>query len=507
MKKYIFFFACGFLYLTSAAQNINIIPKPSEVKFTTGVFDFSKGINTGADNHDEKLQLIARQFTDRINANKELTLPKNSTQPKFIVWRKLPVGSTGGDESYRILITPDSLLIEAGSYRGVFYGTQSAIQLLFNAGKDLRLPCMVITDEPHYAYRGMELDVCRHFFAKETIKQYIDLMAQLKMNKFHWHLTDDQGWRIEIKKYPQLTTVGAWRTEKDGTKYGGFYTQADIREIVAYAQERYITIIPEIEMPGHSSAAIAAYPWLSCTPGVTPVVPTTWGVKPDIYCPGDSTFQFLKDVLDEVCTLFPGKLIHLGGDEVPKEKWRGSSTAQALIKSKNLKNEEELQHYFFKQMEDYLTTKGRRCIGWGEIVKGGISDSVVVMSWLDKSAGKAAAGHGNQVIMTPRFFCYFDYPQTIKDKKQAWWMVYLPLHKVYQFNPQVKSLRTEKQKLIMGGQANVWTEHIPDEKQLRHQVMPRLAAMAEALWTVRKNYPGFKVRLSAASKFFTTEFR
>ncbi|MDB5281061.1 MAG: Beta-N-acetylhexosaminidase, partial [Bacteroidota bacterium] len=264
--------------------------------------------------------------------------------------------------------------------------------------------------------------------------------------------------------------------------------------------------IPEIEIPGHSSAAIAAYPWLGCNPAKNVEVATTWGIKKDIYCPADSTFNFLKDVLDEVCALFPGKYIHLGGDEAPKEQWKKSAVAQALIKKENLKNEEELQHYFMKLMEDYLITKGKLSIGWGEIVKGGLSDSVVVMSWLDKKAGIKAAEHGNKVIMTPRFFCYFDYPQKLTDKKQAWWMVYLPLRKVYSFNPGVKSLSPEKQKLILGGQANVWTEYMPDQKQLSRRVMPRLAAMAEALWSKDKDFEDFKAHLDMSSRLFTIKY-
>ena len=360
---------------------------------------------------------------------------------------------------------------------------------------------MEITDTPQFKYRGMHLDVCRHFFNREVVMQYLDLMAKLKMNTFHWHLTDDQGWRIEIKKYPRLASIGGYRTERDGSRYGGYYSQHDIKEIVEYASKRFITIIPEIELPGHSSAAIAAYPFLSCNPNEPKQIPVTWGIKKDIYCPNDSTFKFIKDVLDEVCLLFPSKFIHLGGDEAPKEAWKKSETAQAIIKQKHFKNEEELQHYFLKKAEDYLSLKGRRAIGWGEIVKGGLSDSVVVMSWLNKSAGVKALEHGNSVIMTPRSFCYFDYPQKLGDKKHAWWMLYLGLHKVYNFNPMPHSLKAEKQNLVLGGQANVWTEYITTEEELRHQTMPRLAAMAEALWTKTKNYDDFEQRIKNSSAF------
>lgn len=507
VNRLLVFVVCGLWFVSGYSQAVNIIPRPSIIEVGKGSFSLKEGINIKALDKSEALRLIQQQLSDRLYNSKEWKFPVATGQAKTVLLSKLPDNNpSANQEAYRLRVTADSMVIEACSYRGIFYGAQSAIQLLTGALPAGELRCMVITDTPQYAYRGLHLDVCRHFFSKEVVKQYLDLMAELKLNEFHWHLTDDQGWRIEIKKYPRLTEVGAWRTEKDGSKYGGYYTQDDIREIVAYARDRYITIVPEIELPGHSSAAIVAYPWLSCNPGTTTAVPNTWGVKKDIYCPSDSTFQFLKDVLDEVCALFPGKLIHLGGDEAPKEAWKKSETAQALMKKQSLSNEEELQHYFLKQMESYLATKGKRVIGWGEIVKGGLSDSVIVMSWLDKNAGKAAAKHGNQVIMTPRFFCYFDYPQTIEDKKSAWWMVYLPLKKVYRFSPQVKSLSAERQRLILGGQANVWTEYIPDEKRLAHQVMPRLAAMAEALWSKHKNFTGFKQRLAADANFFTVKY-
>ncbi|HWB63586.1 MAG TPA: beta-N-acetylhexosaminidase, partial [Chitinophagales bacterium] len=456
-------------------QTVNVIPEPAQIEFNSGLFSFKNGLNIKSYGDDATVTNIARLFAERLFSSKEWKAPVSSPGAKNVVLQiRQPV--LPENESYQLIVTPDSVLVSAHSYRGLFYGTQTATQLFINSVLTNQMPCVAISDTPQYAYRGMHLDVCRHFFSKEVVEQYIDLMAQLKLNYFHWHLTDDQGWRIEIKKYPRLTTMGAWRTEKDGSKYGGFYTQDDVKEVVAYAAQRYITIVPEIEMPGHSSAAIAAYPWLCSRMADSFAVATTWGVKKDIYCPSDSTFMFLKDVLDEVCALFPGKYVHLGGDEAPKEEWKQSPVAQALMKKEALKDEEELQHYFMKKMMDYLATKGKRCIGWGEIVKGGLSDSVIVMSWLDKKAGVAAAQKGFNVIMTPRFYCYFDYPQSIKDKKQAWWMVYLPIKKVYQFNPVVKSLAPDRQKLIMGGQANVWTEYIPTEKQLWRQVMPRLAA-------------------------------
>ncbi len=483
--------------LSGFSQTINIIPNPSKIEIKDGFLNFKQGLSIKTYGEDVELTGIARLFGNTLFGSKAWKVPESKDRAKLIILHILyPQSDPLTDESYSIRVFPDSVLIQSHSYRGLFYGCQSATQLFINSVLTNEVPCMEITDTPQYAYRGMHLDVCRHFFSTDVVKQYLDLMAQLKLNVFHWHLTDDQGWRIEIKKYPRLTEVGGWSTQKDGFKTGGYYTQKEIKEIVAYAAERFITVIPEIELPGHSSAAIAAYPFLSCTPNEAKTVPTTWGIKKDIYCPSDSTFSFLKDVLDEVCTLFPGKYIHLGGDEAPKDAWKKSSVAQALMQREHLKNEEELQHYFLKKMEDYLATKGKRCIGWGEIVKGGLSDSVLVMSWLNKKAGVKAIAHGNQVIMTPRVFCYFDYPQNISDKKPAWWMLYLGVHKVYSFNPMANSIPGEKRKLVLGGQANVWTEYITDEKRLHHQIMPRLSAMAEALWSKHKNFADFQERMN-----------
>lgn len=336
------------------------------------------------------------------------------------------------------------------------------------------------TNDTAYSYRGMHLDVCRHFFSKDIVKQYIDTIAKYHLNYFHWHLTDDQGWRIEIKKYPKLTTIGAWRKEKDGSLYGGYYTQEDVREIVKYALQRNITIVPEIEMPGHSSAAIAAYPWLSCT-GQSIEVPNRWGVFDDIYCPTDSSFQFLRDVLDEVCELFPSHYIHIGGDEVPKKQWMANAFCRKLMKDKKLKNGEQLQHYFMKQIEDYLLSKGRRSIAWGEAVRGGISDSMIIMSWRGKGAGIKAARMGNEVIMAPRFSCYFDYPESMKDEKHAWWMTYTPLRKVARYNPTTKILSKERNRRIIGGEAMLWSEYVKDETELWHQLVPRIAAFGKTL--------------------------
>ena len=401
---------------------------------------------------------------------------------------------TIGEEGYYLHLAKDSFIIMANSYQGLHNGIITIRQII-NSHKSSFIPCCDITDYPSYSYRAMHLDVCRHFFSKDFIKKYIDQLAYYKINTLHWHLTDDQGWRIEIKKYPKLTEVGSWRTEKDGTKYGGYYTQDDIKEIVAYAADRFITIVPEIEMPGHSSAALAAYPYLGCT-GNQIAVPNTWGIKTDIYAPTDTVFRFFQDVMDEVCAFFPGRYIHIGGDEAPKAQWKSSPLAQAVMKQNNLKNEEELQHYFMHRVEKYLNSKGKTAIGWGEVVKGGLSDSIVVMSWLSKGAGIKAARHGNNVIMAPRGYCYFDYPQG-GDAPKAFWMLPLPLKKVYSFNPIPGGLLPNQQKHILGGEATLWTEYVTTEAQAMHQLFPRLAAMSEALWTKpkNKNFKDFEKRL------------
>lgn len=398
-----------------------------------------------------------------------------------------------GNEGYRITVKPQAVSIAANTNAGIYYGQQTLEQIIKqqpNNGNH-RIPCGTVVDYPLYSYRGMHLDVSRHFFSKEVVKQLIDEMLLNKMNYFHWHLTDDQGWRIQINKYPLLTEVGAWRTEQDGSKYGGYYTQDDIREVVNYARERNITIIPEIEMPGHSSAAVAAYPWLSCS-GEEIEVPNTYGIKRDIYCPTDSTFQFLKDVLDEVVDLFPGPYMHIGGDEVPKAQWKQSAEVRALKRKNKLKNYEQVQHYFMREMETYLAAKGKRSIGWGEVTRGGLSDSMIVMSWRGKGAGYKAARKGNSVIMAPRFSCYFDYPQHTNEKKAAWWMTYLPLQKVYNFNPNANNKYKQQ---ILGGQATLWTEYVTTEKKLWYQLKPRIYAMGEALWSGGKDWEGFNIRM------------
>jgi hexosaminidase len=392
---------------------------------------------------------------------------------------------------YRMNITPKGILINAEFDEGVFYGVQTMRQLLPTEAEQKKLklpyqlPTMLIQDGAKFPHRGLLLDCCRHFMSVDFIKKYIDALAYYKMNVLHWHLTEDQGWRIQIDKYPLLTEVGGWRTEKDGTKYGGFYTKDQIREIVAYATARHITVIPEIELPGHSSAAIAAYPSLSCTHA--PIqVENDWGVFKDIYCAGDEyTFEFLESVLSEVCELFPSPYIHIGGDEAPKFRWEQCVKCQRRIKQEKLKDEAELQTYFIERIAAFLQGKGKRIIGWDEILEGGIPADAMIQSWRGMEGGEQAAKAGHNVVMSPTSHCYFDYGLSSTDMEE-----------VYNFNPIPASLTVAESKFIRGGECNMWTENAPQEK-VDGKVFPRMLALAEVLWTYpeQRNYGAFYARV------------
>jgi hexosaminidase len=373
---------------------------------------------------------------------------------------------------------------------------------------------------PRFPWRGAHLDVGRHFFNADFVKKYIDIIALHKMNVFHWHLTDDQGWRIEIKKYPLLTEIGAWRDETvighpkagkepvkyDGIKHGGFYTQDEIKEIIDYAADRYITIVPEIEMPGHAMAAIASYPELGCT-GEKVKVRTTWGVSPYIYNVDDNTFKFLEDVLTEVIDLFPSEYIHIGGDEAVKDQWEESKKIQQQIKDLGLKDEHELQSYFIKRIEEFINNKGRKLIGWDEILEGGLAPNATVMSWRGVQGGIAAAREGHDVVMTPTTYCYLDYYQSkITDKEPLAIGGYLPLDIVYSYEPVPSELSTDEAKHILGAQANVWTEYIASPELVEYMLLPRMTALAELTWTPKemKDLDDFKKRLETQVERYKT---
>jgi hexosaminidase len=418
-------------------------------------------------------------------------------------------------EGYQLKVSKQGISILASTPKGAFYAIQSLRQLLpvnfennTYGHNEIAVQCIEIEDEPQFKYRGMHLDVGRHFFSVDFIKKYIDLMSMLKMNTFHWHLTEDQGWRIEIKKYPKLNTIAAYRNETlighytdqphqfDGKKYGGYYTQDQVKDIVSYATERQITVIPEIEMPGHSQAAISAYPSLGCT-GEQIEVATKWGVFEDIYCPKESTFQFLEDVIDEVITLFPGKYIHIGGDEAPKKRWKNCKHCQQLIKKKGLKDEHGLQSYFIARMEKYINSKGKQIIGWDEILEGGLAPNATVMSWRGTSGAIIAAKQHHDVILTPGTHCYFDHYQSTNTNEPLAIGGFLPLEKVYSFNPIPEELTKEEAKYVLGAQGNVWTEYIPTAKKVEYMAYPRAIALSEVVWSApkNKNYDDFKIRL------------
>ena len=414
-----------------------------------------------------------------------------------------------GAEGYRIWTQPGGLVVEAPTEAGLFYGLQTVRQLL-HAGPAGTVPRVQISDSPRFSYRGMHLDVSRHFFDVAFVERYIDLLSRYKFNTFHWHLTDDQGWRIEIKGYPKLTAVGSCRRETvvgrnfnpylgDSTRYCGFYTQAQIREVVAYAAARHVTIVPEIEMPGHAKAALAAYPELACTPGPFEVS-TVWGVEEDILCPKESTFTFLEGVLTEVMALFPGPFIHIGGDEAPKARWKTSDVAQSVMQQENLKNEEELQSWFTRRIERFLNAHGRRLVGWDEILEGGLAPEATVMSWRGVSGGIAAAQQGHDVIMTPTGAAYFDYAQGDPALEPFSAGGNLPLERVYAFEPVPGVLTPEQAAHILGAQGNVWTEYIATTDRVEFMLFPRMLAMAEVTWSPAsaRDWEGFIERLPGA---------
>ena len=420
-------------------------------------------------------------------------------------------------EGYKMVIGKKTITIEASSEAGLFYAVQSLLQLIptESKSKSIKIKCSEINDYPRFAWRGLHLDVCRHFMPKEFVLKYLDYMALHKLNRFHFHLTEDQGWRIEIKKYPELTTVGSFRSETlvghgakssifDGVPHMGFYTQEDIKEIVRYAAERYITVVPEIEMPGHALAALASYPHLGCTGGPYKVA-TKWGVFDDVMCAGkESTFEFLENVLDEVIDLFPSELIHIGGDECPKTRWKECPLCQERIKSNGLKDEHELQSYFIGRIEKYLNSKGRQIIGWDEILEGGLAPNAAVMSWRGEKGGIEAAKMKHNVVMSPGSHCYFDHYQFDPQTEPLAIGGFTNLAKVYSYEPVPKELALEEQKYIMGAQANVWTEYIPNPEHAEYMVFPRVAALAEVVWSQKdkKEYKDFKRRLDILVKLY-----
>jgi hexosaminidase len=513
MYKNIALLLFTFLFLvdfTANAQdadpNMGIIPAPVSVKKTAGEFVLSQQTVLLTDSIGNKaVSFFTDYLQHKLMLRNELKVNSTESIANSIVFTEK--GTEGlPEQGYRLTITPQQIIV-AGKGSGLFYGIQTLLQLIpADRTAAIKLPCAQIEDYPRFGYRGLMLDVCRHFFSVEFIKKTIDLMAYYKLNNFHWHLTDDQGWRIEIKKYPRLTEIGSQRAQTvignyhdrtpqqfDNTPYGGFYTQDQIREVVKYAADRYINVVPEIEMPGHSMAALAAYPELSCDPSKTYKVYETWGVVHDVYCPSDKTFGFLEDVLTEVMDLFPSKYIHVGGDEVPKDAWKNSAFCQKMIKKLKLKDEEGLQSYFIQRIEKFVNSKGRSIIGWDEILEGGLSPNATVMSWRGENGGIAAAKQSHNVIMTPGSGgLYLDHSQGRVGEPLSIGG-YTPLSATYSYNPTPSALTPDQQKFIVGVQANLWTEYISTDAKAEFMLYPRLLALSEIAWTplANKNFKDF----------------
>ena len=417
-----------------------------------------------------------------------------------------------GVESYRLDITPERIEVTARDRRGLFYGVQTLRQLV--AASPHAVPAGLIEDSPRFPYRGLHLDVGRHFFPVDFIKRYIDLLATFKLNTFHWHLTEDQGWRLEIKKYPRLTEVGAWRSETivgharrgpkgyDGMRHGGFYTQDQAREVVAYAMERGVTVIPEIEMPGHSLAALAAYPEYANVPGPFEVR-TTWGISEEVFSPSDATFAFLEDVLREVMAIFPSEYIHIGGDEAPKKRWQESALAQKIIEREHLAGEDGLQSWFIRRIERFLNDNGRRLLGWDEILEGGLAPNATVMSWRGTAGGIAAAQQGHDVVMSPQADLYFDHYQADPEHEPLGIGGSTPIEDTYRYEPIAPELTEAEAAHILGPQGCVWTEYMATPEQVEYMAYPRVLALAEIAWSPReaRDWTSFSERLPAALRF------
>jgi hexosaminidase len=495
-----------------------LIPIPRKVEWQQGALILGDRIQILAEDGAEQTgQYLAGQIGHWAHATAQVTKPAQSNAPHGVLLTLAPEARALGDEGYALSVSPDGVTIRARTEAGLFYGVQTLLQLLpvqgTSASRDtmpgLKLPCVQIEDEPRFKWRGLMLDVARHFFTTGEVKQLLDAMAAYKLNTFHWHLVDDQGWRIEIKQFPRLTELGAWRKGigfgldpklshaygKDG-RYGGFYTQQDIREVVEFARARHITVVPEIEMPGHASAALTAYPQYSCTGGpFTTDLPG--GVFDGIYCAGnDQSFTFLEGVLKEVFELFPGKYVHIGGDEVLTNNWHQCPKCQARLKQEGLTKDMELESYFIRRMEKFINAQGRNLIGWSEIREGGLAPSAAIMDWVGGAV--EAAGSGHDVVMSPLADCYFDHYQSTNHSTEPHAIGgYLPLRQVYAFEPFPKGLATEYQPHILGAQANVWTEYMPSIEHVEYMVFPRLCALAEVVWSPQacRNWQDFAGRI------------
>jgi hexosaminidase len=533
--KTVLLITCLVFMETIFSQEINIIPHPAVLHPGQGVFTITRSTSIVVKDNGERASAdFLNSYLKRFYG---FQLPVKNTDAKNSISISTKKFITApGKDAYTFTSSATGVVIEGDTYAGTFYGIQTLIQLLPLPNPKSKIPNqkltirqLTITDYPRFSYRGLHLDCGRHFMPIDFIKKYIDYMALHKLNYFHWHLTEDQGWRIEIKKYPRLTSVGAWRNGtiigrhpgmgNDHKKYGGFYTQQQVKEIVKYAAGRHITVVPEIEMPGHSSAAIAAYPSLSCFPeeptknyfpkngkwagdSTGKKVQQAWGIYSDVFCAGkEETFKFLQDVIDEILPLFPGKYLHVGGDECPKANWKRCPNCQQRIKDNKMKDEHELQSYFIQRMEKYINSKGKTLIGWDEILEGGLAPNAVVMSWRGEKGGIEAAKEKHEVIMTPTSHVYFDYSQT-ENEDSLVIGGYLPVEKVYSYEPIPAELNPEQAKYVLGAQANVWSEYMSNPRKVEYMLFPRLTALSEVLWSPKENrdWQDFEKRLQAQFK-------
>ena len=520
------FFPLLFSLLVVAQERVdfNVVPQPRQVVSQKGdPLSLSSLVAVTYEGGDD-MRRNATFLTEYVRTAIGKSLPVMDAKVKgAVIALKLDKKMTG-EETYRIAVSQKGIVISGASPKGVFRGVQTLRKAMpVGAKGDVVAPAVVVDDSPRFSYRGMHLDVSRHFFDVDFVKQYIDMLALHHINVFHFHITDDQGWRVEIKKYPKLTEVGAWRQRTvvgrntglyEYKTYGGFYTQEQVRDIVEYARERYVTVIPEIDMPGHMEAALASYPELGCTKGPYEVEPN-WGVFDDILCAGrEQTFDFVEGVLDEIIQLFPSEYIHIGGDEAPRTRWKVCPDCQQRIRQEGLGNgdrktaEDRLQGYFMKRVEKYLNSKGRKAIGWDELLDCDVNPSTTIMSWRGVEGGQVASQKGHDVIMVPTAWFYFDYYQVSEDEWHKPLLIggYVPLEKVYSFEPAPETLTAEQKSHVIGLQANLWTEYAYAEELAQYQVLPRMGALSEVQWVLpeKKDYVEYKERQARLNHLYDT---
>lgn len=498
------FFACGEkMVVKPYNEGLHIIPEPERIIQQTGEFVLNPNTLFIIDN--DTLDAVAGYFKYKIKQSTGYQLADGQEAERNYIRLALDTTLNLKEEGYKLSVLPEGILVRSQSPQGIFYGMQTVMQLLpaeIESGQVINniawaMPCVEIEDEPAYSYRGMMLDVSRHFHDVAFVKKQLDIMAMFKLNRFHWHLTNDHLWTIEIKKYPRLTEVGSVRRNADGSIHKGFYTQEQVKEVVAYAAERFITVIPEVELPGHALAALTAYPELSCTGGPFQLR-NKWGVEEDVYCTGnEQTFKFLEDVINEVAPLFPGKYFHIGGDECPKVRWNACPKCRKRMRDEKLKDAHELQSYFVHRIEKVVLAHGKRMVGWDEILEGGLAPTATVMSWRGEEGGIEAASMGHDVIMTPAKWLYLDFGQGNIEVEPITINFKTLLSKTYNYNPASKKIPAEQRSHVIGAQGNMWAEYAVNPDHTEYMLYPRLLAVAELTWTPvdRKDYASFERRL------------